>query len=139
MTRALGVDLGSRRIGLALSDPSGTIASPYRVLYRARDPGSDHRRLADLVAETGAEVVVVGVPLSLSGEEGPAARKAAAEARALAEVLDVPVKVHDERLTTVSAHRSLQAAGMREERRRHSVDMVAAAVMLQSWLDGGPR
>ena len=139
MTRALGVDLGSRRIGLALSDPSGTIASPYQVLERSGDAGLDRQRLAGIVAETGAEVVVVGLPLSLSGEEGPAAREAEGEARAMAEVLDVPVQVHDERLTTVSAHRSLKALGMRGQQRRHSVDMVAAAGMLQSWLDGGRR
>ena len=137
MTRALGVDLGSRRVGLALSDPSGTIASPYQVLHRSGDPELDRRRLVEIVARTGADVVVVGLPLSLSGEQGPAARAAEAEAEALAEVLDVPVRVHDERLTTVSAHRSLKALGKRGEQRRGSVDMVAAAVMLQSWLDGG--
>ena len=137
--RVLGVDLGSKRIGVAVSDRSGTVASPLTVVARSGRVGEDHRRLAALVREEEAEVVVVGLPLSLSGEEGSAAREAEGEARAMAEVLDVPVQVHDERLTTVSAHRSLKALGMRGQQRRHSVDMVAAAVMLQSWLDGGRR
>lgn len=82
-------------------------------------------------------MVVVGLPLSLDGSEGPAARAARAEARALAAELPVPVVLHDERLTTVEAHRLLAEAGLDERARRRVVDRAAAAVLLQAWLDGG--
>ncbi len=133
--RAVGVDLGSRRIGVAVSDPAGTVATAREVLQRSGDPARDHRRLAEIVAEVEAEVVVVGLPLSLDGGMGPAARAAAIEAEALAEVVGVPVETHDERLTTVSAERSLSALALKAPARRQVVDMVAAAVILQSWLD----
>ena len=135
----LGLDLGSRRIGVAVSDPSGTIASPYQVLERSGDAGEDHRRISDMASEVGAERVVVGLPLSLSGKVGPAAEQTMREIEAMAEVVNVPVEVHDERLTSVSAQRSLRALGIRPGHRRASVDKVAAAVMLQSWLDGRHR
>ncbi len=137
--RALGLDLGARRIGVAVSDSSGTIATPLTVIERARRPADDHRRIAALVAAEEAEVVVVGLPLSLDGSEGRAATAARSEAGALATVVPVPVETYDERLTTVSAERSLMAARMRAEARRRVVDKVAAAVMLQSWLDGRGR
>lgn len=91
--------------------------------------------MAALVEEVEAEVVVVGMPLSLSGEQGRAAIGVSEEVEALREALAVPVEVVDERLSTVSAHRSLAAAGMSEKKRRAQVDKVAAAVILQSWLD----
>ena len=134
--RALGVDLGARRIGVAVSDPSGTIASPLQVLERSGDMAGDHRRLAAIVREVGAERVVVGVPRSLSGDLGPAARQALAEVEAMGEALAVPVETHDERLTTVSAHRAMRAGAVKRDARRRTVDKVAAAVILQSWLDG---
>ncbi len=137
--RVLGLDLGARRIGVAVSDPSGTIASPHRVLKRSGDAAEDHRRISDIVSEVGAERVVVGLPLSLSGKVGPAADQTMREIEVLAEVVDVPVEVHDERFTTVSAQRSMRALGARSGDRRSSVDKVAAAVMLQAWLDGRRR
>ena len=133
--RALGVDLGSKRIGIAVSDRSGTIASPLTVVARSGDVGRDHQRLRDLVIEEEAEVVVVGLPLSLDGSLGPAARGAMDEADVLATVVDVPVETFDERLTTVTADRALMQANMRAPARRRVVDKVAAAVMLQAWLD----
>lgn len=134
--RVLGVDLGARRIGLAVSDPTGTIASPHTVLRRSGDPAADHRRLAEIAAEVGAERVVVGLPLALSGRVARAAEEAMAEAQSLAEVVALPVEVHDERLTTVSAEHAMRALGSKGQDRRSAVDKVAAAVMLQSWLDG---
>lgn len=134
--RALGLDLGARRIGVAVSDRSGTVATPLVVLQRTGDRAEDHRRIAALVAEEEAEVVVVGLPLSLDGSIGPAARAALAEAADLATVVAVPVETFDERLTTVTADRALMELRMRAEARRRLVDKVAAAVMLQSWLDG---
>lgn len=135
MKRVLGLDLGSRRIGVAVSDRSGTIASPLTVLTRGRAQSDDHRRVAELVAEEEAEAVVVGLPLNMDGSEGRAAKGARAECVGLATVLSVPVVLHDERLTTVEADRVLMEARMRAEARRRLVDKVAAAVMLQSWLD----
>jgi putative holliday junction resolvase len=135
-TRALGVDLGERRIGLALSDPSRTVASPYEVLRRSGDPALDRRAIVETAREQGASVIVVGLPLSLSGRTGPAAQAALVEVDALREVAgDIEVAVHDERLTTVTAERALIEARMRREARRRVIDKVAAAVMLQSWLD----
>ena len=133
--RALGIDFGTKRIGVAVSDPSGTVASPYEVVERSGDIERDHARLAAIVAEVEAEVVVVGMPLSMSGAQGRAADVVSEEVETLRAVLPVPVEVVDERLSTVSAHRTLAAAGLNEKKRRSKVDKVAAAVILQSWLD----
>lgn len=143
--RVLGVDLGARRIGLALSDPLGVLAGPLEVLQRTGDPAADHARILRAAVENEASVIVVGVPLSLStGRPGPAAQATLAEVAALAEraaTADPPltVETHDERLTTVTAQRSLATGGVRAKDRRAKVDKVAAAVMLQAWLDGHPR
>lgn len=134
--RALGIDLGAKRIGVAVSDRSGTIASPLVVLQRTGSVAQDHRRIAALVVEEEAERVVVGLPLSMSGEMGRAAQAAVAEAQALATVVGVPVETYDERLTTVTADRALMEFKMKADARRRVVDKVAAAVMLQAWLDG---
>ena len=133
--RALGVDLGSKRIGIAVSDISGTVASPLTVLQRSRSRRHDLLEIARIAAEEEVEVVVVGLPLSMSGEMGTAARAAVAEAERLATVVGVPVETHDERLTTVTAERALREADLRAPDRRRVVDKVAAAVMLQAWLD----
>jgi putative Holliday junction resolvase len=135
-TRALGVDLGERRIGLALSDPSRTVASPYEVLRRSGDPAADRRAIVDAARELGANVIVVGLPLSLSGRTGPAARDALVEVEALRAVAGpIEVVMHDERLTTVTAERALNEARLSRDARRRVVDKVAAAVMLQAWLE----
>jgi putative Holliday junction resolvase len=131
--RVLGLDLGTRRIGVAVS--SGTIATPHSVLERSRDRTDDHAAIAALVDEVGAERVVVGLPLSLDGTMGPAATAVAEEAVALGDVLAVPVETYDERLTTVTADRSLSSLGLKGQARRRVVDKVAAAVILQAWLD----
>lgn len=134
--RALALDLGSKRIGIALS--AGTLATPYEVLARSGSRRDDHRRIAEHVAEVEAEVVVVGLPLSLDGAVGHAAERVIAECEQLADVLDVPVETWDERLSTVTAERSLMEQQMRAQARRRVVDKVAAAVILQSWLDARP-
>lgn len=134
--RALGVDLGSKRIGLALSDFSGTIASPHSVLLRGRSRRIDHDAIRRIAAEEEVEVIVVGLPLTLSGEHGPAARAVTDEVRELSSVVDVPVLLVDERLTTVAADRILREGDLRASVRRRYVDKVAAAVLLQTWLDG---
>jgi putative holliday junction resolvase len=134
--RVLGLDLGSARIGVAVSDRTGTIASPLTVLQRSGSVGRDHQAIAKLVAEEEAEAVVVGLPLNMNGSAGPAAKAAIAEARALATVVGVPVHTSDERRTTVTADRAMMEAGMKAPARRKIVDKIAAAVLLQQWLDG---
>ena len=133
--RALGIDLGSKRIGVAVSDLSGSVANALTTVHRSKSRRHDHGELARLVRDEGAEVVVVGLPLSLDGTAGPAARAAVKEAKQLATVVDVPVELYDERFTTVTAERGLIEAGLDARRRRDVVDKVAAAVMLQAWLD----
>jgi putative Holliday junction resolvase len=133
--RVLGLDLGSKRIGIAVSDRSGLIASLFSVLQRSGSERRDHEAIARLVAEEECERVVVGLPLSLDGSVGRAAKSAIGEAERLATVVSVPVETYDERLTTVSAERALMEAKMRADARRRVVDKVAAAVMLQSWID----
>ena len=143
--RVLGVDLGARRIGLALSDPLGVVASPLMMWRRTGDAASDHAAILRTAVENEAAVIVVGVPYSLStGRPGRAARDALAEVAALAEraaAADPPVTVetNDERLTTVTAQRSLATSGVPAKKRKGLVDMIAAAVILQAWLDGHPR
>ncbi|HZN15574.1 MAG TPA: Holliday junction resolvase RuvX [Acidimicrobiales bacterium] len=137
--RVVALDLGSRRIGVAISDPTGTIASPHSVIERADDVAVDHAAIAALVAEVEAERVVVGLPISMGGAMGAAARAASAEAEALATVLSVPVETYDERLTTVAADRLLLAGRVKGGARRRVVDKIAAAVILQGWLGSQHR
>jgi putative Holliday junction resolvase len=135
--RVLGVDLGSRRIGLALSDPGRHIASPHSVLQRAKAHAEDHRAIVAAARESEAVAIVVGLPISLSGDLGPAARSTLAEVDELRAAAGValPVETYDERFTTITAERSLQEARMGRDARRRVVDKVAAAVMLQGWLE----
>jgi putative Holliday junction resolvase len=136
--RVVGIDLGSRRIGVAVSDPGGRLASPVQVLNRSGDLEQDRRALAGLIAELGAERVVVGLPLSLDGSVGPAAQAALDEVDAMGAHLDVPVETYDERFTTVTADQRLMDQNKNARQRRQSIDMAAAAVLLQAWLDGQP-
>jgi len=138
VTRAVALDIGSRRIGVALSDSNGSVATPYEVVQRSGDRSRDHRRIGELVDEAGAEVVVVGLPFSLDGSIGPAARGILEEVEELRAALPVDVVTWDERLTTVEAERSLRVMGVKKGHRRRIVDQVAATVILQSWLDAGP-
>ena len=138
--RAVGLDFGTRRIGVALSNSAGTLATPYDVLTRSDDRVDDHGRIAAIVDEAGAGVVVVGLPLSLDGSVGPAARDVLDEADELRARLPVAVMTWDERLSTVEAQRRLRTAGVKGRKGRRVVDQVAATVILQSWLDAGqPR
>lgn len=138
MTRALGVDLGSRRIGLATSDPSGVLASPLRVLTRAGDVEADHAAIVAAALEVDAGTIVVGLPLSLDGRPGPAARAVLAEVDALRELArpaGVEVDTYDERFSTVTAEQGLRDALVKGSKRRARIDAAAATVILQSWLE----
>jgi putative Holliday junction resolvase len=131
--------VGSVRIGVAASDPDGILATPVETVRRDRT-GKHLRRLATLAAELEAVEVVVGLPLTLADRTGPSARDAIELASQLAEVLahrvpPTPVRLADERLTTVSAQRSLRAAGVRAKDQRAVIDQAAAVAILQSWLD----
>ena len=122
-------------MGLALSDSEGLVATPLEVLERSGSEAQDHAAIAAAVSENRIEVVVVGLPLSLDGSMGPAARATRAEVGRLAAIVGVPTETWDERLTTVSAEQHLRAGEVKGSKRRQVVDMVAASVLLQSWLD----
>jgi putative Holliday junction resolvase len=131
---ALGVDAGSVRVGLAASDPTGTLASPVAVLAR-RDPATLWDRVRREAAARGARCLVVGLPRRLDGSEGAEAVAARALAAEAAAQTGLPVELWDERFTSAEAERALIAVGRRRQQRRQTIDAVAAALMLQSWLD----
>jgi putative holliday junction resolvase len=133
--RVLGVDLGTKRIGVAISDAGQRLATGLTVVARAGDMAAVRRTLARLVEDEEVVAVVVGMPRSLDGSLGPAARHALDEVAELRGVLKVPVETQDERLTTVAAAGALRAGGVSSRARRGVIDQVAAAVTLQTWLD----
>ncbi len=135
--RAIGIDLGSKRIGVALSDAHRSVATPLQVLKREGNQQAEHQKIAALAAEWEAEIIVVGMPYNLNGSLSATAKNYLREVESLKRNLAIEVVTHDERLTTVSAERSLIAQDMKASARRQVVDQVAAAVMLQSWLDAG--
>ncbi len=133
--RRLGLDVGTVRVGVALSDPTGTLASPLETVQRARDE-SDLDRIAALVLEHEVTEVIVGEPRHLSGASGASAREARAYSRALAgRIGTVPVHLVDERLSTVTAAGSLRASGLDSRQQRPVIDQAAAVVILQTYLD----
>ena len=140
--RILGLDPGERRIGIAISDPTGTLAHPLQTLVRGSRE-EDFAAIAALVAEHDVDLVVVGWPLSLDGTEGPQARRVARYTDALAACLPVPVVSWDERFTTAAADEILRQIrgrkGRRRARARGQVDAIAAAVILQSYLDSADQ
>ncbi len=135
--RALGIDFGERRIGLALSDETGTIASPLTTLSRRRGKRPPLRQIEEAAHRHGVEALIVGLPLELTGEESFWSSEVRKVGRELAARLGIPVHMVDERMTSVRANRAVRGIGLprrkREERER--VDAAAAAIILQSWLD----
>ena len=133
--RRLGLDVGTVRVGVALSDPTGTLASPLETVERRRDE-SDLDRIAALVVEHEVTEVIVGEPRHLSGASGASAREARAYSRSLAgRIGSVPVHLVDERLSTVTAASSLRANGLDSRSQRPVIDQAAAVVILQTYLD----
>jgi putative Holliday junction resolvase len=130
----LAIDPGTVRLGLALSDPSGTIAQPLSVLTR-RTEGEDLKQLADLVTRHQVELIVVGLPRTMEGRLEEAARDAQAFGQQVGQVTGRPVAYWDERLTTVAAERYLIDQGKRRSKRRQEVDRMAATLLLQGYLD----
>jgi putative Holliday junction resolvase len=132
--RVLGLDLGDARIGVAISDPDRRIAVPIGTIHVGQPPG-ELKAVAALVAEHDATALVLGLPRSMSGDEGARAALARQFGAALEAVVRVPIEYQDERLSTVEAERALREAGVTGRARRRVVDRSAAAVILQAWLD----
>jgi putative Holliday junction resolvase len=133
--RVVGVDLGSRRIGIAVTDAGQAVATPVVTIERAGTRVEDHRAIGRIVDEYGAVGTVVGVPVSLSGDIGPAAKAVLQEVDELKSALTVEVETVDERFTTVSAARALRGSGRDSRRQRDVIDQAAASELLQAWLE----
>ena len=132
--RVLALDVGDKRVGVAISDPSQILARSLKVIQRGSRQ-DDCATVARLVEEYEVERVVVGYPRSLDGTVGKQAEKVERYAEGLAKTLDVPVLLWDERFSTVSAERLMREAGLRGKKKRERIDAVAAAVILQDYLD----
>jgi putative Holliday junction resolvase len=135
-TRVLGIDFGTRRVGAAVSDPRRKIATPLEV-YDRKDPAQDSRHYRKLVEEHDVDLVVIGLPLHTSGQEGTSAKQARAWGAWLAQETCLPVTYHDERYSTVDAEEKLIAAGVKRQGRKERRDMLAAQILLQHFLDAG--
>lgn len=138
--RRIGIDVGTVRIGVAASDPDGILATPVETVPTAkggkRGSGTDVARIAEIVREYEAVEVVIGLPRTLRGENGTSASMAMRFARRLRVLLpSVPIRLSDERLTTVTAARALRDSGVRARGRRQVIDQAAAVSILQGWLD----
>ncbi len=138
MTSVLGIDVGTVRMGIAGSDPTGVIATPLTTLRRA-DAAAMWQALEATIAEREVERVVIGLPRRLDGSEGDSAAMARTFGDELVARTGIPIEWWDERFTTAAAERSMIAAGTRRAKRREAIDSVAAAIMLQSWLDSRTR
>ncbi len=132
--RILAIDHGSKRVGVAVSDETATIAQPLEFLA-AQPTATMLARIGEIVAQRDVKEVVVGLPRNMNGTFGPAAEKAQEFVAALKQVVTVPVNTWDERLTSVQANRFLIESGVRREKRKQKVDQTAAAILLQSYLD----
>ena len=136
--RAMGVDYGKRRIGLAVSDPTGTLATPIDTLVRRKGKRPPLKRMAEIARERDVDMLVVGLPLDLKGNENEWCAEVRQVGDALALRLEVPMAYVDERFSSVQAEQAIRSIGLRKRAREDKarVDAAAAAVILQSWLDG---
>lgn len=132
--RALALDIGEVRIGIAASDASGRIASPVKVLPAAEVLGMS-RTFRRILEDYEPEVLVCGRPQTMGGEDGPQAERIMAQARQVADACDLPLEFADERLSSSEAKRILRAQGLKEKQMRGKIDMIAASLFLQAWLD----
>jgi putative Holliday junction resolvase len=134
--RILALDHGSKRIGVAVSDETKTIAQPLE--YIPAEPFADFlARLKKILLEKEVDFILLGQPRNMDGSYGPAAQKVEAFATALKTAITIPIKMWDERLTSTMANRALIQAGVRRDKRKEKVDKMAAAILLQSYLDMG--
>jgi len=134
MARSLGLDIGDKRIGVALSDPQGVLASPLTIITRQNET-ADIETIISIISQHQVKCVIVGLPRSMDGSLGKQAERVKAFVQKLSSQTEVPVEFRDERLSTVSAKRLMQAAYARKTRKNARDDAVAAAIILQSYLD----
>ena len=134
ITRSLGLDIGDRRIGVALSDPEGILASPFTIINCQGDM-TDVEAITDIISQQQVKKVIVGLPRSMDGSLGKQAEKVKAFTQKLCSHTEVPVEFRDERLTTVSAKRLMRDANTKKARRKAKYDAIAAALILQGYLD----
>jgi len=133
--RVIGVDLGSKRIGIALSNSDLTVATPYDVIQRAKKADKDYIAILKIAHEWEAKKIIVGLPISLDGTLGASARSVISEIEKLKTITDMPIETHDERFTTVTAEQILLQQNVKGDKRKSVVDKVAAAIILQGWID----
>ena len=130
----MGLDLGSKRIGVAISDESGVVATPLLTIIRKGDT-QDVKAIGEVISEYGVRGIVLGLPIDLEGKETPASRQVRQLALELERALGLPIRYWDERFSTVQAERVLISANMRRNRRKQVIDQVAATLILQTFLD----
>ena len=132
--RSLGLDIGDKRIGVALSDPTGILASPLTII-NCKDDAADVAAITDIINQQQVKQIIVGLPRSMDGSLGQQAEKVKAFTQELSRHTEVPVDFRDERLTTVSAKRLMRTAKTRKAKRKVRYDAIAAALILQGYLD----
>lgn len=137
MPRILGIDYGTRRVGFALSDPTGFLATPHS-MAEVQNDGEARKAVLRVLEETSAEMIVMGLPVNMDGSRGHSAERVLQFKSAVEEKTTVPIKLWDERLTSKTAEQALIEAGTRRDKRRGLIDKVAAAVLLQHYLDAHP-
>ncbi len=137
MGRLLGIDYGERRIGLAISDATGTIATPLEVVP-GHDPQQAAKQIAGLAQERDVTRIVIGLPMRMDGSHGPAAEKAKAFAERIEQHTTIPIQFWDERFSTLTAEQALIEGGARRDKRKQVVDKLAAQIILQHYLDAQP-
>ncbi len=135
VTRSLGLDVGDKRIGVALSDPTGILASPLTIIDRGSDERQTLEAIIAVISQYQVKQIVVGLPRSMNGSIGKQAEKVTSFVQSLCSHTEVPVEFRDERLTTVSAKRLMQSARTKKTRRKARDDAIAAALILQGYLD----
>ncbi len=133
--RVLGIDLGTKRIGIALSNSDRTVATPYTVITRSNDKDQDRKQIIEIANEWEITTLVIGLPFSLDGTLGPAAQRTKDEIDELQKLTNLEIHTFDERFTTVTAERTLRDQNIGANKSRGLVDQVAAAIILQAWLD----
>ena len=137
MKRIMGVDWGERRVGIALSDETRTIASPHTFLTRSPNIDSDIGKIKDLASENDVELILLGMPIRMDGTKGQAAEEVTMVAERMRSAHGLTVQTWDERLSTAQAERTLIGGDVSRKKRKGKVDQVAAAIFLQSFLDSG--
>ena len=133
--RVIGIDLGSKRIGIALSDSNLTVATPLDVVERSGNVEKDHIAILKIIDDWEVQKIIVGLPISLDGTLGLSAQSVMDEIKMLRGVTDIPIETHDERFTTVTAEQILLQQNVKRDKKKRVIDKVAAAIILQGWID----